>query len=343
MLTLTADRLRDVTARIFAAAGAPQDIADDMAAILTESNLVGHDSHGVIRIPAYVRQIKEGSLVPDARPEIIDETPGSALVDGKYGFGHIAAAFGTETAIRKAKEAKAVVVSIVRCNHIGRLGEWGSRAAARDVVAIVTVGGGGGFGSAAPFGGAARVLGTNPISVGIPGGDMPDMLVDFATTVVAEGKIQVARAKGTPLPPGCILDKDGNPSTNPEDFYNGGMLLPFGGHKGYGLAMVVDLFGSALTPGAEYNRNGRGGGAVIIAVDAATFHPLAAYEHSADDALRRVKEVPPAKGFSEVLLPGEPEQRSKAERLRDGIPVAEATWEAIVNAGKSVGVDVAQS
>jgi|SRR5712692_1279755 len=341
MLTMTAERLRDVTGHIFEAAGAPSDLAADMANILVESNLAGHDSHGVIRIPAYVRQIKEGGLVPDARPEVIGETPGSALVDGKYGFGHIAAAFGTDVAIRKAKESKAVVVSIVRCNHIGRLGEWGSRAAAKDVIAIVTVGGGGGPGIAAPFGGAGRALGTNPISVGIPGGETPDMLVDFATTAVAEGKVQVARAKGVPLPPGCIVDKDGNPSTNPEDLYNGGMLLPFGGHKGYGLAMVVELLGSAFAPGDQYNRNGRGGAAVIIAVDATTFQPLASYEKLADEALQRIKAIPPARGFAEVLLPGEPELNSKTERLRDGIPIAEATWSAIVDAGRGLGVDVA--
>src|SRR5439155_14945753 len=135
---MTAERLRDVTRRIFGAAGTPPDLAANMADILVESNLVGHDSHGVIRIPAYIKQIKEGSLIPDARPEVIEETPGSALVDGKYGFGHIAAAYATTVAVRKAKEAKAVVVSVVRCNHIGRVGEWGGRAAAQGVIAIVT-------------------------------------------------------------------------------------------------------------------------------------------------------------------------------------------------------------
>jgi LDH2 family malate/lactate/ureidoglycolate dehydrogenase len=338
---MTPERLRDATSKIFVAAGTPNDLAVDMANILVESNLAGHDSHGVIRIPAYVRSIKEGNLVPDARPEIISETPGSALVDGKYGFGHIAAAFGTDVAVRKAKESKAVVVSIVRCNHIGRLGEWGSRAAAKDVIAIVTVGGGGGPGIAAPFGGAARAFSTNPISIGIPGGETPDMLVDFATTSIAEGKVQVARAKGVPLPPGMIIDKDGNPSTNPEDLYAGGMLLPFGGHKGYGLAMVVEMLGSAFAPGDHYNRNGRGGAATIIAVDATTFQPLSTYERLADETLQRVKAIPPAKGFSEVLLPGEPELKSKAERLRDGIPVPEATWSAIVDTGRGLGVDVA--
>lgn len=340
MLTMTADRLRAVTRQVFEAAGAPADIATDMANILVESNLAGHDSHGVIRIPAYVKQIKEGTLIPDARPEVIEETGGSALVDGKYAFGHIAAAYATEVAVRKAKESKAAVVSVVRCNHIGRLGEWGSRAAAQDVIAIVTVGGAGGPGAAAPFGGAGRIFSTNPISIGIPGGEMPDVLVDFATTVIAEGKIQVARAKGAQLPPGSILDKEGNPSTNPADFYNGGMLLPFGGHKGYGLAMVVELLGAALVPGEAHNRDGHGGGAVILAVDATAFRPRSAYETAADQTLRRVKAVPPAKGFTEVLLPGEPERRSKAERLRDGIPVAEATWEAIVEAGRGVGTTV---
>lgn len=340
MLTLTAKRLHDATSRIFVAAGTPTDLAEEMADVLVESNLVGHDSHGVLRIPAYVESIRKGGIVPDARPEVVEETPGSALVDGKHAFGHIAAAFATEVAVRKAKESKAAVVSIVRCNHIGRLGEWASRAAAKDVVAFVCVGGSGGPGIAAPFGGAARALSTNPISIGIPGGEQPDMLVDFATTMIAEGKVQAARAKGAQLPPGCILDKDGNPSTNPEDLYAGGMLLPFGGHKGYGLAMVVELLGGALAPGDKYNGEGRRGGAVIIAVDASTFHPLADYDRSADFHLRRIKDIPPARGFSEVLLPGEPERRSKEERSRDGIPVAEATWNAIVETGKSLGVTV---
>jgi len=341
MLTITAQRLHAATESIFEAAGTPADLATQMADILVESNLVGHDSHGVIRIPAYVEQIKKGGIVPDARPAVVEETPGSALVDGKYAFGHIAAAFGTEVAVRKAKESKAAVVSIVRCNHIGRLGEWASRAAAKDVIAIVVVGGSGGPGIAAPFGGGARALGTNPISIGMPGGEQPDMLVDFATTAVAEGKVQVARAKGAQLPPGCILDKEGNPSTNPEDLYAGGMLLPFGGHKGYGLAMVVELLGGALAPGEKHNSKGQRGGAVIIAVDAATFHPLAEYERAADYTLGRIKEIPPARGFSEVLVPGDPERRSKEERLTNGIPVAEATWNAIVAAGKSLGVTVA--
>jgi LDH2 family malate/lactate/ureidoglycolate dehydrogenase len=345
MANRSAAELRQVTETIFTAAGAPADLATEMADALVGANLAGHDSHGVIRIPAYLRQIKDGQLDPKARPEIVKETATTALVDGKWTFGHVAAKYGTGVAIKKAKQSGTAAVSIVRCNHIGRLGQWASQAAAEDVIAMVVVGGGGGSsrmgqGAAAPFGGAERALSTNPIAIGMPGGETPDMLIDFATTVVAEGKLQVARAKGTPVPSGSILDKGGNPTTNAEDFYNGGMLLPFGGHKGYALSMFVEMLGGAFTPGDELNGEGRRGGAVIWAIDAFAFRPKESYEKNADFVLQRIKKIKPAPGFDEVLLPGEPEARSAAERMRDGIPVADTTWEQIVEGGKSVGVDV---
>jgi hydroxycarboxylate dehydrogenase B len=337
--------LRKVTESIFTAAGAPADLATEMADALVGANLAGHDSHGVIRIPAYVRMIAEGQLDPKARPEVIKETASTALVDGKWTFGHVAAKFGTSVAIKKAKEAGAAAVSIVRANHIGRLGQWASQAAAEDVIAMVVVGGGsggsrGGRGSAAPFGGAEPAFSTNPIAIGMPGGEMPDMLIDFATTVVAEGKLQVARAKDVPVPPGSILDKDGNPTTNANDFYNGGMLLPFGGHKGYALAMFVEMLGGAFSPGDEINGEGRRGAAVVWAVDAFAFRSKESYEKNADFVMGRVKKIKPAPGFKEVMIPGEPEANSAAERERDGIPVADTTWAQIVEGGKSVGVDV---
>jgi LDH2 family malate/lactate/ureidoglycolate dehydrogenase len=345
MANRSAEQLRVVTERIFTAAGAPPDLAAEMGEALVGANLAGHDSHGVIRIPAYLRMIESGQLDPKARPEIIKETATTALVDGKWTFGHVAAKYGTTVAIKKAKESGTAVVSIARCNHIGRLGQWASQAAAEGVIAMVTVGGGGGGSqsvrnAAAPFGGAEGAFSTNPISIGMPGGETPDMLIDFATTVVAEGKLQVARAKGTPVPEGCILDKDGRPTTNAEDFYNGGVLLPFGAHKGYALAMFVEMLGGAFTPGDEVNGEGRRGGAVIWAVDAYAFRTKDSYEKNADFVLQRVKKIRPAQGFDEVLLPGEPEARSAAAREKDGVPVADTTWQQIVEGGKSVGVDV---
>lgn len=346
MANRTATELREVTERIFKGAGAPDDIAREMGEALVGANLAGHDSHGVIRIPAYVNAIKNGSLDPAARPSIIEETATTALVDGHWTFGHVSARYATDVAIRKAKASKTAIVSIVRCNHIGRLGQWASQAAAEDVIALVCVGGGGGSpgrlgrGAAAPFGGAEPVFSTNPISIGIPVGETPDYLLDFATTVVAEGKIQVARAKGAELPPGCILDKNGKPSTNPNDLYDGGVLLPFGGHKGYALAAFVEMMCGAFTPGDTYNGNERRGGAVVWAVDAFAFRDKGDYEKNADFVLQRIKKVRPAEGFKEVLLPGEPERLSAEARMREGIPVADTTWNQIVEAGKSVGVDV---
>lgn len=341
-----AHQLREVTKAIFGAAGAPADLAAEMAEALVGANLAGHDSHGVIRIPAYLQQIKDGVLKPAARPTVLRETATTALVDGCWGFGHVAAKFGTDVAIRKAKDAGTSAVSIVRCNHIGRVGQWASQASAEGVIALVVVGGWGGSpdrmgaGAAAPFGGAQRALSTNPISIGVPAGEAPDMLVDFATTVVAEGKLQVARAKGTPVPPGAILDKDGKPTTDANDFYEGGMMLPFGGHKGYGLAMFVEMLGGALTPGDEFNGEGKRGGAVVWAINSSAFRTPESYKKNADFVLRRIKGIKPAPGFDEVLVPGEPELRSAEGRLRDGIPVADTTWSQIVEGGRSVGVDV---
>jgi len=346
VLIRTAKQLRAVTEAIFTAAGAPTETAVEMGEALVGANLAGHDSHGVIRIPAYIRAIQEGALDPAARPSIVQETPTSALVDGRWGFGHVSARYGTNVAIRKARQSKTAILSVVRCNHIGRLGQWASQAAEQDVIAMVVVGGGGGTpgrlggGIAAPFGGAERALSTNPIAIGFPGGKTPDMLVDFATTVVAEGKVQVARAKGAELPPGCIVDKHGRPSVNPNDLYDGGALLPFGGHKGYALAMFVEMLCGAFTPGDAHNGEGRRGGAVIWAVDALTFRDAASYESNADFVLQRIKRNRPAQGFSEVLIPGEPEARSAAARLAEGVQVAEATWEQIVEAGKGFKLDV---
>src|SRR5215207_2111294 len=137
MANRSADELRQVTEKIFTAAGAPADLATEMGEALVGANLAGHDSHGVIRIPAYLQQIRDGALDPAARPAVVKETATTALVDGKWGFGHVAAKFGTDVAIRKAKESGTAVVSIVRCNHIGRLGQWASQAAAEDVIALV--------------------------------------------------------------------------------------------------------------------------------------------------------------------------------------------------------------
>ncbi|CAN5723675.1 Ldh family oxidoreductase [soil metagenome] len=346
MPSFNASYLRETARRVFEAVGSQSDVASRVSDALVDANLAGHDSHGVIRIPQYVQHVRAGQVIADARPEIIDESPTTALVNGNWAFGQVSAAFATRLAMEKARQNRLAAVGIVRCTHIGRLGEYPTMAADEGLIAFVTAGGFGGPGGAAPFGGSEVALGTNPLSIGFPGKETPSMLVDFATTSVAAGKISVARAKGEQLPPGSIIDREGRPSTDPEDFYNGGMLLPFGGHKGYSLGLVVEMLGRVLTGADEYAQEGRGGpvygrsGTFIIALDPGMFRPNDDYRAEVDRSLDRIKRVKPAPGFNEVLVPGEPELRARAQREREGIPIAEATWSAIRATASELGVDV---
>lgn len=343
-----ATRLADLARAMFIAAGAPAESAERMAAALVDANLAGHDSHGVIRIPQYVEAIRSGEIVAAARPQIVQETEASAIVDGHWGFGQVTTAFATHVAVAKAKRAMLAAVGVIRLHHTGRLGEYPTMAAANGVVLLLFGGGLGGFPLAAPFGGRQAALGANPIAAGFPlGSGRSPLIVDFATTTVAEGKIRVARDAGQQLPPGAILNRDGLPTTNPNDFYNGGMLLPFGGHKGYGLALVAEMLTAALVAPSRWSEEGRGGpvfgrsGLFMLAIDPAIFGTRAEYERIAEETVAHLKSIPPAPGFDEVLIPGEPEARSRMQRLRDGIPLAAATWQAIVAAATDLGVDTA--
>ncbi|MCC6626127.1 MAG: Ldh family oxidoreductase, partial [Chloroflexi bacterium] len=238
MLSVPAAQLRAVTDTIFQAAGATPSIAATVADALVLANLAGHDSHGVIRIPAYVNAIKAGRLDPAVEATVTSRKAATVFVDGHNGFGQVSARFATDQAVAAAKEYGAAAVAVANGNHVGRVGEYPERAAREGVLLFATCGGVGG-GRTAPFGGREGIMGTNPIAIGLPAGQRPPMIIDFATTVVAEGKVQVARAKGVDLPPGAIMDKHGRPSVNPNDLYDGGTMLTFGGHKGFGLALVA--------------------------------------------------------------------------------------------------------
>jgi uncharacterized oxidoreductase len=340
MLTFDAQALTNLSRDIFQAAGTPPDIADLVATSLVDANLAGHDSHGVIRVPWYVDLINQGEILPAERPTIARRGRATALVDGKWGFGQLGARFSTQLAIEMARQDEVAMVAKVRSNHIGRLGEWAELFAGAGLIGMVTTSWGSGPYAGAPYGGTARAMSTNPIAWGIPlGEDRPPFIADFATTASAEGKLRVARAKQAPLPPGVILDAQGRPSTNVEDYYAGGMLLPFGGHKGYALAMLVELLSVHLSGAdAATDERGRANGATFLALDPQAFRPLDEFESSSNLLLERVKSVPPAVGFDEVLIPGEPEHRSRAQRARDGIPLAEATWEAIQTTATQLGV-----
>ena len=343
MIEIEPTRLADYTRAIFAAAGAPDEVAERMARSLVDSNLAGHDSHGVIRISQYIREIREGQLDPKARPEVLRRGPAWALVDGKWGFGHEAARFAMAQAIEIAREAGVAAVSAVRCNHIGRLGEWGEQAAAARMIGFgcVSMGNPGNF-WVTPWGGAGRALSTDPITIGAPRADAPSLLLDFATSSSPEGKVRVARDKGAALPPGVAVDKDGNPTTDPNDVYAGGALLPAAAHKGYALGFMVEVLSMAVTGAFEpenVSGTGASSGSFFMAIDPAVFGSFETYARGVERISERMKSVATAPGFDEVLLPGEPEHRTRAARAK-AVSLPEATWEAIGADARSLGLDV---
>lgn len=327
------------------ALGAEQDIAAEVAHHLVRANLSGHDSHGVLRLPWYAAQIEEAKLDPGARPEVIRETAATVLIDAHRGFGQYTTMVGLEQAMSRARQYGIGAAAIRHSTHIGRLGEYSERATDQGLVAIVTVGSTGrNAGIVVPFGGRERFLGTNPWSIGVPARDHTPLIFDAATSAIAEGKVRVARSKRVPLPEGCIIAPDGQASVEPEDFYAGGALLPMGGagggHKGYSLALAsamvgalamidddeaVAASGAALANGVD--DRGRVGGVFVIAIDPAAFGASDRYAAKVGEALSVANEITPASGVAAVLTPGEPEERSRAQREREGIPLPEAIWQ----------------
>ena len=244
MPTLQARRLQAICEDLFVRAGASKHNALCLAEHLVLANLVGHDSHGVWLIPMYLQGIRKGELAPSADPIIIKEEGAVVLVDGNHTFGQVAVHFATRQAIRKAKANKVALVGVVRLHHTGREGHFAEMAAEANVIAFLFSGGfGPGGWGVAPYGGLERQFGGNPIAMGFPGGAAEPVIVDMATSAVAIGKIAVARDRAAKLPPGAIVDKQGRPSQDPNDFFDGGAALTFAGHKGSALALAADLLG----------------------------------------------------------------------------------------------------
>ncbi len=339
MPTLKKEVLHAVTAAIFRATGAPDDLAAQVADVLIDNHLAGHDSHGILRIPEYVRSVQAGEIDPTARPRILEESTTSALVSGNWAFGQVTGNFAADLAIEKAKRERVAVLSVVQVGHTGRLAAFTERAARRGVVMFMAIGTVNKL-TTAPYGGSVAALGTNPISFSIPNPAGAPITLDFATSAIAAGKIKAAKAKHERLPPGAILDVHGQPSTDPQAFFDGGFLLPFGGHKGYALAVIAELLSGPLAGADAYPGVTSRSGIFIFAVDAAVFRPSADYEKALAKTLGRIKAVPPGPGFEEVMLPGEPEARSRARRERDGIPIPDDTWRAVCETGAELGVNV---
>jgi LDH2 family malate/lactate/ureidoglycolate dehydrogenase len=322
--------LEALATRILVAAGTSAADAKTVAGSLVRSDLLGHDSHGVRRLTDYVRWIHTGRIDPRAEPAAEITRPGTVVVHGRRAFGQLAARRAVDELRALVQEQGSGVAVVRECNHVGRLGEYAGLLAEQDLVGLV-------FGNAnptvAPHGGRERRLGTNPFAWAVPRSPgRPPLVMDWATSGIAEGKLRVARDRGEQVPEGLVLDMTGRPTTVPADFYAGGALLPFGGHKGYGLSVLIEIVGGLLSgvgigsmPGFG-NGFGNGFGTVLIAFDIAAFLPVPEFHEQTEQFCQLLAGTAPAEGYGEVLVPGDPEERVRQERVRDGIPVTEKTW-----------------
>ncbi|MEM3645308.1 MAG: Ldh family oxidoreductase [Candidatus Bathyarchaeia archaeon] len=335
-----ANQLIDVGTKIFLAAGVPLEEARLVSELLVKSNLVGHDSHGIIRVIQYINEIEKGSIKPGANIEIVKETSSTAILNGNWGFGQVVAKRAMDLAVEKARKNAVSIVCVFNCNHIGRLADYAIMASEKDMIGIVMVNS---TKFVAPFGGRERLLSTGPMCFAFPSYlDFP-LVIDVATSVVAEGKVRVALHKGEKIPYGWIVDKNGNPSNDPKDLYDGGALLPLGGdehgHKGFGLGLAVEILSGILTSaGCAYEEDKRGNGVFFEVINVEKFMSLEDFKKKVSNLIRVIKSSKPRPGFKEILVPGEPEHLTEKIRLREGIYVPEKTWEEIKNLARKLGV-----
>jgi uncharacterized oxidoreductase len=344
MPTLKCEPLERLARDVFQAITVPPAGAAWMATLLVRANLRGHDSHGVIRVPQYVASWKKGEADPKAEPVVVQDGPATALVDGKGGFGQIVARRGMEVAMAKAAAIGVAAVGVYNSNHIGRLADYTEMALERDMLAFLAVNAGGAGQRMAPWGGRAPRLSTNPFAFACPTGSAVPISFDVATTVAAEGKVRVKRNRKEQTPPGWLIDADGKPTTDPNALYGKpeGSILPVGGHKGYSLALMVEVLGGIMAR-AGHSRENPGpvmNGIFMVVVDIARFVSPQNFRSEVDDLIRYLKTSPVAPGASEIMYPGEPEARAEAERRQKGIFVEEETWGQIAQAARDLGVAV---
>jgi hydroxycarboxylate dehydrogenase B len=347
-MDIQAEALGRIAKTILTAAGSSADEAGKVAQKLVGANLAGHDSHGVIRVPQYVEQVEAGLIVPNQSAEVVSETAVVTVLDGRGGYGQIVGEQAVQAAIDKARDHGIALSALRHSAHLGRLGDWAEMAAAAGMASVHFVNATGIPLRVVPHGGRDGRGTTNPIAMGIPvAGDAP-VVLDFATSATAEGKVRVARNKGVQIPPDCLLDAAGRPTTDPNQLYTDppGNLLPFGGavsgHKGGALWLMVDLLAGAFTGGGcsrlpeKEPRFSSNMLSIVIAPAVYTGAPELATE--VRRYLEFVKSSRPRTPDGAVLLPGEPEQRARAERLANGVPIDATTWNQIMAAGERRGL-----
>ncbi len=332
---------------ILVAAGAAPDEARMVAHYLIAADLAGHASHGVMRVKQYVEQIRKGEIVCDMVPRTVNEGPGFAVLEGGLGFGQIGAAAATRVACDKAASQGIAIVTLRNSAHVGRLGDWVELAARAGCISfhfVNTLS----MPRVAPWGGKEGRLSTNPLAWGMPvaGGD--PIVVDLTTSVVAEGKVRLARNARESIPAGWIVDRDGRQTTDPAQLYDGGSLLPLGGleagHKGYALSLMVDLMAGALSGGGASSdtRKVNCNNFTVIAIAERQLAGDGSIAAEARQFVDWVRSATPVDAASPVRMPGEVERARCSRQLRDGLELDEGVRQALRDAAVLVGVPLSR-
>jgi LDH2 family malate/lactate/ureidoglycolate dehydrogenase len=327
------EEMIDVAADILMRVETPRENAVSVAQSLVSAQEAGHASHGVIRLIEYTGFVKKGTVIPGAQPTLIRDKGAIGIIDGHWGWGQVACKFALTKIRSEISKYGTYTITVKNVNHIGRLGEYMESLTKDGLFAMMWCNS---DPAVAAYGGVARLFGTNPFAAGIPNGENP-IIIDFATAASAEGKLRVARANGQSVPTGMVIDKDGRDSTDPNAFYDGGSILPFGGHKGYCMSLFIELVGGALSGGHAAMATGytRGNGTVLIAMDPEAFVGSAEFEAEIAESSAKIKATRPAREGSPVLLPGEVENQSRA-RNSEKVHISEPIWESILDLQKTL-------
>jgi hydroxycarboxylate dehydrogenase B len=343
---ISPDQLRDVASRIFSAAGSSDREAAIVADHLVDASLKGHDSHGVIRVSKYVDWVRAGHLMPNQHANAVFDRGPLLLVDGGFGYGQVIGLEAMELAAARAKQYGMCCLSTRNAGHLGRIGAWAEQLADQGLVSIHFVNTSG-FGIlVAPHGGSDRRLSANPIAAGAPVPGKPPLILDIATSIVAEGKIQVARNRGETLAPGLVIDGAGKPTTDPHAFYAAppGAIFPFGGHKGSGLSLLCEILAGSMSGGGSSHPDNPTSWRLVnnmmtIAFDPSVF-PDATFGADAQRLVGWIKGSPPIEVGGRVLLPGELEAETMADRLERGVPIDKMTLQQLSDAARALSVRV---
>jgi LDH2 family malate/lactate/ureidoglycolate dehydrogenase len=345
-LTYDWEKLQTFCAQVFEKAGVPSGHAAIVAESLVQADLRGVDSHGIVRTAIYLKRIEAGKMDPHAEVSIVSESQSTVLIDGNNNFGAVVGTKALEIAMERAKQNGVGIVGVKRSNHFGTGAYYTLKAIQQDLILLVMSNA---SQTMPPTGGVRPFIGTNPLAVGVPGGEEVPFILDMATSVVARGKIIVAAQKGLDIPQGWAIDKEGNPTTDAHAALEGSML-PVGGPKGYAISMFIDILAGVLT-GAGYGQyvnnmyenwdEPQNVGHFFIAVDIKRFIPVDAFKNRMDDYIRSIKSEPKAPGVEEIMIPGEIEHRQTLRRKAEGLELSSKAAQELAEIGERYGLDLA--